>query len=433
MKSLLSLVDRLAAVATAMTCAVPAATHYECSALPRPVRTRIATSFVTHRAGSNWLPWMLAGWAVGAAVAHGALPTPGELYLWDPTPTSPPTNRSTVSVRRVAGGCQVTFRTPGILEVTSVLGSASWRSVGFESPHVASRTSSPQGFFRSRPAVRPAEVYVPTNYNPSVSMPLVILLHGYTGDRREVEGHIRFRPLAEHYGFLLCAPEGNRHPSGRVWNALWSVPDFNSAVGVQTGDDSAYLRRIIEDCKQSFSVDPKRVYVVGHSMGAVMADRLAADHADAIAAAVCFAGGGHCTPATPDPEGPAWRPSQAVHMLRIHDTADPDVLYAGGSIWDGTPHGPFTDPGAVAWLQLWAAHNGCLEIRAETAPSMDLMRNDGLLDTRVSRYATHPPGGEVELWTLIDGGSHWPDFTEGALSHELSHRAVEWLLAHPKP
>jgi polyhydroxybutyrate depolymerase len=49
------------------------------------------------------------------------------------------------------------------------------------------------------------------------------------------------------------------------------------------------------------------------------------------------------------------------------------------------------------------------------------------LDTVVTRYTNHPPGGAVELWT-INGGAHVP-----TLSSEFSPRVIDWLLAHPKP
>ena len=41
-------------------------------------------------------------------------------------------------------------------------------------------------------------------------------------------------------------------------------------------------------------------------------------------------------------------------------------------------------------------------------------------------------GGAVELWT-INGGQHAPTFYSGSVASEFAPRAIDWLLAHPKP
>ena len=42
--------------------------------------------------------------------------------------------------------------------------------------------------------------------------------------------------------------------------------------------------------KKEYEIDPKRVYIIGHSNGAFMAHRLAHDHSGTIAAIVSLAG-----------------------------------------------------------------------------------------------------------------------------------------------
>jgi hypothetical protein len=54
------------------------------------------------------------------------------------------------------------------------------------------------------------------------------------------------------------------------------------------------------------------------------------------------------------------------------------------------------------------------------------------LDTKVTRYATNPPGGAVELWT-IEGERHSPTFASGGTWSQFPEKTVDWLLAHPKP
>ena len=78
-------------------------------------------------------------------------------------------------------------------------------------------------------------------------------------------------------------------------------------------------------------------------------------------------------------------------------------------------------------VQIWAGYNGSSGPVTDAAPSLDLTTDVPGLDTVVTRYTNHPPGGAVELWT-INGGSHKP-----TLSSEFSPRVIDWLLAHPKP
>jgi len=122
-------------------------------------------------------------------------------------------------------------------------------------------------------------------------------------------------------------------------------------------------------------------------------------------------------------------PSEPVHILDIRGTDDATGAYWGGgpTIAGGyhvnTPHAP----GAVRTVQMWAGYNGAQDPVTDPVPSMDLTLDVPGLDTVVTRYTQHPPGGAVELWTINRGG-HIP-----TLSSQFSPRVIDWLLAHPKP
>jgi polyhydroxybutyrate depolymerase len=189
-------------------------------------------------------------------------------------------------------------------------------------------------------------------------------------------------------------------------------------------DDSAYLRGLIEEVSRRFVVDRKRIYLIGHSNGGFMSYRMACDHADLIAGIASLAGSTFLDPNTP-------RPSQAVHVLQIHGTADESVPYGGGALVSGLPVLALF-PGAVATIQTWAGFNGCQGLLSDAQPSMDLDLDAPGLDTTVMRYTNSPPGGAVEVWT-IKGGTHGPTFFSGTRSSEYSARVIDWLLAHPKP
>jgi len=227
------------------------------------------------------------------------------------------------------------------------------------------------------------------------------------------------QPLGASSGLVYCYPDGITNPIGRrFWNATDACCDFFGA-GV---DDAGYLRGLIEEIGSTLAIDRKRVYLFGSSNGGFMAYRMACEFSDVIAGIASRAG-------TTTLGETNCRPSQPVNVLHIHGTADDVVPYAGGRLRDVPGVTINTPPatGALQVLQLWASFNGCNDPVTDAAPSLDLDLNLAGLDTIVTRYATHPAGGDVEFWAIQNGG-HGLE-----LSSEFSPRMVDWLLAHSKP
>jgi len=246
----------------------------------------------------------------------------------------------------------------------------------------------------------------------------VILLHGYSGSGAFYESLAQIESLAEARGFLYLYPDGTRNPWGsQFWNATDAACDFWN-MGV---DDAGYLQALIEEISRRFSLDRKGVHLFGHSNGSFMAYRMACQSADLIAGIAGNAGMTFLEPT-------CCHPSEPVNILHIHGTADSDVPYPGGTLSSATyPANMPPFPGALQTVQFWAGYNGASGLITDPAPSMDLTTTVAGLDTVVSRYTNCPPGGAVELWTIV-GGGHAPD----RYSY-FSSRVIDWLLAHPKP
>jgi predicted esterase len=124
--------------------------------------------------------------------------------------------------------------------------------------------------FRQGTLLVPLHTYAPKAVENGTPLPLVVALHGSSGDENsffEGYGAGRLRELAEEHGFIVAAPEqGAGFGDGKRFDAL------------------------LESLSRDFVVDANRVYVLGHSMGASAAAQLATSRRARVAAVACFAG-----------------------------------------------------------------------------------------------------------------------------------------------
>lgn len=257
---------------------------------------------------------------------------------------------------------------------------------------------------------RPVHVYVPSTYRAGTPMPLVILLHNFTGSGDGIEAYFLLQGLAESRGFLYAHPDGTMNSQGqRFWNATAACCD-DEASHV---DDVAYLMRVVTDIEANYSVDPKRVFFAGHSNGGFMAYRMACEHAETVAAIVSLSGVMTATAAD-------CRPSGQVSVMHIHGTSDTDILYAGG-MRRGAVY-----PGAQASVDDWVRLDGC-SATPTAGTALDLERNLAGAETTTSVYGGCRGGAEVELASIV-GAEHVP-----TLSATFGSAVIDFLLAHPKP
>jgi polyhydroxybutyrate depolymerase len=258
---------------------------------------------------------------------------------------------------------------------------------------------------------RPVSVYVPASY-ACTPMPLVVMLHGYSASGAIEEAYLKLTAQADARGFLYAHPDGTRDTAG---NEFWNATDACCNLYGASVDDSSYLSGLITEIGRHYSVDPKRVFLVGHSNGGFMSYRMACDHADQIAAIASLAGAmfqnlASCTPANP------------VAVLEVHGTSDAVIGYNGGTILG------HVYPSAATTVADWVAFDGCSSTPDTSSPPLDLDSALAGNETAVTRYPTGcRPGGHAELWS-IQGGSHIP-----SLSMSFAPGVVDFLLAHPKP
>ena len=249
----------------------------------------------------------------------------------------------------------------------------------------------------ARPVVfggdRPVTLSVPRSYDGRPA-PLLLVLHGYGSSGKHHEQYLGLSQLVEAHGVLLASPDGTVDPAGdRFWNTgSAACCNFHGS----DIDDLKYLRGLLAEIRAAYNVDPKRVYVLGHSNGGFMAHRLACELAGQVRAIVSLAG----TMPVED-----CRPPRPVRVLQIHGTRDWGVRYDGGTDILKKGGGPY--PGALETTARWAQLDKCKPTRS-SRPPIDLEAKLPGAETAVAAYDGCPKDAEVTLWT-IEGGSHVPD------------------------
>ncbi len=262
---------------------------------------------------------------------------------------------------------------------------------------------------------RPAAVDIPQDYDPTVAHPLLVFLHGF--------GTVAGLPQAAFFGVLnmvdekdlvVLLPDGTLNEGGNYfWNGTPACCDPDNAV-----DDVGYLSGLIEEAKQTYNIDEKRVYLLGYSNGGFMSYRMACEASELITAIVSLAGstfadGADCQPAT--------RP---VSVLQVHGTADTMILYDG--LADAYPS-------AVDTVEYFAFAAGCDTGSPASLGNIDLVAMvEGDETEQVVYTAGCQEGIDAALWTTRDG-VHRPIFyPPGSGEPVFADLATDWLLQHSR-
>ena len=123
----------------------------------------------------------------------------------------------------------------------------------------------------SRSKARVYYLYVPASIPPDRSAPLIVTLHGSTRNGKTLVD--AWKELAEKEGIVLAGPDST--------DAVhWASPQ----------DGPLLLRDVVDAVAAKRAIDPRRVYLFGHSAGAVFTLQMACLESEYFAAAAVHAG-----------------------------------------------------------------------------------------------------------------------------------------------
>jgi polyhydroxybutyrate depolymerase len=224
-------------------------------------------------------------------------------------------------------------------------------------------------------------------------LPLVVNLHGGGGSAQQHRLSSGMDAAADRDGYIVAYPNGSGRLSDRL--LTWNAGNCCGYAQTQNIDDVGFIAAVIDDIAQRAAIDARRVYVVGHSNGGMMAHRVGVALPAKVAAIVSVAGA-----RIPEPGN-----GRAVPVLHIHSVDDPRALYAGGL---GPPF-PFTTnrvlhPSVEATLAAWARRDGCMPTPVE----MESRQAANGHTARRLVYGHCRDGAEVDLWRLTGAGHGWP-------------------------
>jgi len=127
--------------------------------------------------------------------------------------------------------------------------------------------------------------YVPSTYDGSSAVPLVMMLHGCSQNADGFKDETQMNEVAEQAGFIAIYPEETEGIYD-CWN--W-FEDANTLRG--QGQVQELAEGIVGQVESNENIDGDQVYVAGFSAGAYMVPNLLAEYADVFAAGGIHSGG----------------------------------------------------------------------------------------------------------------------------------------------
>jgi poly(3-hydroxybutyrate) depolymerase len=162
-------------------------------------------------------------------------------------------------------------------------------------------------------------LYIPTTYAKDKKTPLLVALHGMGGSPQQIIRAKGLTDLAEKYGYIVAAPMGYNN-SG--WYGLKVPAGFGKGKGKDVPKNLHELSEkdvmnVLDLVRKEFTIDEKRIYLLGHSMGGAGAWHLGTKYPE------LWAG---LAPIAPAPFGQPGNLDKIKHIPVIVVQGDKDTL-----------------------------------------------------------------------------------------------------------
>jgi polyhydroxybutyrate depolymerase len=208
-------------------------------------------------------------------------------------------------------------------------------------------------------------VWVPDDYDPNHTYPLIFAWHGLGGDGQLAQNYFGIQQLVGSTAIL-------------VYPDALPLPGYNGQTGWElspAGYDFDFFDALYDHLVDNLCINASRVFSTGHSFGGYMTNSLGCHRASVLRAIAPVAGGppyyGAC-------EG-------AIAAWLTHGTADDVVLLAEGE----------------AARDTWLGTNGCEATSTSTSPDPCI---------------TYDGCSQAVHWCQHSGGHEWPALAAAAIN-----------------
>jgi polyhydroxybutyrate depolymerase len=248
---------------------------------------------------------------------------------------------------------------------------------------------------------RSYRVHVPPAAASGAPLPMVLNLHGDTQNGQLEELQTQMDSNADTNGYLVVYPNGTRvskvltpDPVAKQAQYGWNAGVCCALPAMKKINDVGFLARVIADVATRTPVNLRRVYITGISSGGMMANAMAAQAADHIAAVASVEG---------PIEIPTIHPSRVVPALEFASKTDPIVPY------NGTPNkNPKLVLSAQDGVNQWVKNDGC-STTPHVAPTIVGAGSISAGETAtLVTYGHCKDGAQVELERFTGSGHVWP-------------------------
>lgn len=236
---------------------------------------------------------------------------------------------------------------------------------------------------------REYQLYLPSGLSDHA--PLVLVLHGYTDNAKNMMHCTRFNELADKHKFAVCYPQGLVDSTGHTF---WEVGyPFTQSIKV---DDVHFLTTLVSILQEKFSLSKQNTFVTGMSNGGDMSIVLGCKASSVFRAIAPVCG------SFMEVNWNACLGANEIPVLMINSTADSTTYWLGDSV------------GAQGWgsyrptlemVSMYTSINHCVSSKIDTLP--DVVKDDKSYVIKES-YRNKEDELRVLFYKVIGGGHDWP-------------------------